>query len=190
MDTGSDEEGPPELVESGSHVPPTSGPHDIGKKVPITIVTGVQSSLRISLQLLIPFNCRLPRRRQIPPPQLHSFRPTRQEDRSHPERLVLSHLPFSPSSPTTGFMLTFSRWQNLAIPLTLKNKSPSHKITPPSRNGSPLPMVAYAAPSKTPVSMLSNSSWTAEARLTTYSSRQLGWQIRATSRPYFGSMTD
>jgi hypothetical protein len=43
MDTGSDDEGPPELVESGSHVPPTPGPHDTGKKVPITIVTGVQS---------------------------------------------------------------------------------------------------------------------------------------------------
>ena len=41
MDTGSDDEGPPELVESGSHVPLTSEPHDIGKKVPITIVTGV-----------------------------------------------------------------------------------------------------------------------------------------------------
>jgi len=44
MDTGSDDEGPPELVDTGSYVPPTSGPHDIGKKVPITIVTGVQSS--------------------------------------------------------------------------------------------------------------------------------------------------
>src|SRR5271156_7124403 len=109
MDIGSDDEGPPELVESGSHVPLAPEPHDIGKKVPITIVTGVQSSLRISLQLLILLNRRLPRRRQIHPPQLHSFRPTWQEDRSHPERLVLSQLPFSPSNPTTGFMLTSSR---------------------------------------------------------------------------------
>ncbi len=41
MDTSSDDEGPPQLVQSGGLVPTEPDAHDIGKKVPITIVTGV-----------------------------------------------------------------------------------------------------------------------------------------------------
>jgi hypothetical protein len=49
MDASSDDEGPPELVQSGSHVPAAPDPHDIGKKVPITIVTGMHCSFPLPL---------------------------------------------------------------------------------------------------------------------------------------------
>ena len=51
MDASSDDEGPPELVESGIHVPSSSdnaSSSDITKKVPITIVTGADCSFLLS----------------------------------------------------------------------------------------------------------------------------------------------
>lgn len=91
MDASSDDEGPPELVHSGSHVPAAPDAHDIGRKVPITVVTGRHRPSHLPLRVLTLLNYRLPWRGQIHPPQLHPLRSPRQEDRSHPERLVLPH---------------------------------------------------------------------------------------------------
>lgn len=55
MDASSDDEGPPELVESGYHALSASAPSDLQKRVPITIVTGLQylpQSLSHLLRLL------------------------------------------------------------------------------------------------------------------------------------------
>ena len=52
MDASSDDEGPPELVEGGRPVPVLSdnpSPGDISKKVPITIVTGADSSFLLPI---------------------------------------------------------------------------------------------------------------------------------------------
>jgi hypothetical protein len=102
---------------------------------------------------------RLPRRGENHSTQLHPLITARQEDRSHPKRLVLSlNTPSQPQPPPsqTHDSNNPSSLQNSVTQPTSKSPSPSPKTASKSKNGSPSPTAASAVPSRTPGSRRSS----------------------------------
>jgi hypothetical protein len=161
----SDDDGPPELVESREsdatfsqeEAPPP-------RKVPITIVTGTGRrhtlcSQHCGTKHLTILLSRLSRRRENHSTQLHPLITTWQEDRSHPKRLVLSLntcSPPQPPPPDTHDSNNPSSLQNSVTQPTSKSPSPSPKTGNKSKNGSPSPTAASAVPSRIPASRRSS----------------------------------